>query len=258
MPFTLSHPAIVLPFGFKKHKYIDFTALFLGTMAPDFEYFYRFRIIRTVGHTLLGQVYYNLPVVLLLALVFHYIIKQSLIQHLPRPFNHWYYPYEIDKWNFHSWRRILVIIWSGLMGCYSHVIWDGFTHESGYFVQMFPVLSRTHIRGIPLYSLLQAGSSLVGIVLIMLFIFYIGYKHRGGTRRLDTVTKGEKWIYWIGVALIACLTLMIMYHIKGRIGIGNLVVYVVNGFFIGITIMSLMFNKIYYRDKEIRRDMYVE
>lgn len=40
MPFTFAHPAAVLPFAKKHSKHISVTALILGSMAPDFEYFY--------------------------------------------------------------------------------------------------------------------------------------------------------------------------------------------------------------------------
>lgn len=40
MPFTFAHPAAVLPFSKKQVNYISVTALILGSMAPDFEYFY--------------------------------------------------------------------------------------------------------------------------------------------------------------------------------------------------------------------------
>ncbi|WP_434297574.1 DUF4184 family protein [Clostridium sporogenes] len=39
MPFTFSHPAIVLHLEKKWNKYFSFTALILGSMSPDFEYF---------------------------------------------------------------------------------------------------------------------------------------------------------------------------------------------------------------------------
>lgn len=39
MPFTFAHPATVLPFAKKHSKHISVTALILGSMAPDFEYF---------------------------------------------------------------------------------------------------------------------------------------------------------------------------------------------------------------------------
>lgn len=38
MPLTFAHPAAVLPFS-RNSKYVNFLALVLGSMAPDFEYF---------------------------------------------------------------------------------------------------------------------------------------------------------------------------------------------------------------------------
>lgn len=238
MPFTLAHPAIVLPFGFKKNPYIDFTALFLGTMAPDFEYFYRFRLIRTVGHTIAGQFYYNLPVILLLAIVFHYILKKPLIRHLPEPYNHWYYPFEIEKWSLNTWKRWVVVIYSGIAGCFTHILWDAFTHGTGYFVQRIPLL-RYNIFGIPVFSLLQSGSSLIGLFAIMLFIYYIGIRNSHVKRKDDRISSIQKSIYWGGVLLISCLTLLMIHLIKGRMVLGNFIVISINSVFIGLCIMSL-------------------
>ncbi len=242
MPFTLAHPAIVLPFGFRKSPYIDFTALFLGTMAPDFEYYYRFKIIRTVGHTIAGQFYYNLPVILLLALVFHYILKKPLIQHLPEPFNHWYYSFALEKWSLNTWKRWVVVIYSAIAGCFTHILWDAFTHGSGYFAQMIPILRYSvpvGSRKISLFSILQSTSSVVGLFVVAMFIYYIGYKNRQVKRSSQKILTIQKFIYWGGVMLISCLTLLIMHMIKGRMLLRNYIVISINGIFIGLCIMSL-------------------
>ncbi|QUI22551.1 DUF4184 family protein [Vallitalea pronyensis] len=244
MPFTLAHPAIVLPFGFKKNPYIDFTALFLGAMAPDFEYYYRFRIIRTVGHTIAAQFYYNLPVILILAMVFHYIIKRPLVRHLPAPLNHWYYPLTIERWRLNTWKRWLVVIYSGIAGCFSHLLWDSFTHGTSYFAQRIPLLQRSFL-GIPIYSLLQSGSSLIGLIAIVLFVYYMGINNSQLTHKNTYVPSMQKVIYWGGVLLITCLTLLIMHMIKSHILLGNLIVYTINGVFIGICIMSIGMRKKY-------------
>ncbi len=44
MPFTLAHPAAVV---FLKNKKFNFTALILGSMAPDFIYF--LNLIKELG-----------------------------------------------------------------------------------------------------------------------------------------------------------------------------------------------------------------
>lgn len=51
MPFTLAHPAAVLPFWRSR---LHFPALLLGSVAPDFGYFLAGRPVSGAGHTLWG------------------------------------------------------------------------------------------------------------------------------------------------------------------------------------------------------------
>lgn len=53
MPLTFAHPAAILPFS-RQSKYIHFSALVLGSMAPDFEYFLRGRPVGEIGHSFTG------------------------------------------------------------------------------------------------------------------------------------------------------------------------------------------------------------
>ena len=43
MPFTFSHPAVILPATYLDKKYYCLSALIIGSMTPDFEYFIRMR-----------------------------------------------------------------------------------------------------------------------------------------------------------------------------------------------------------------------
>lgn len=124
MPFTFAHPAAVLPFVKKQSKYISVTALILGSMAPDFEYFLHFRPYGVIGHTWLGFLYLNLPLVFLLAYIYHYILKKPFITNLPKPFAG-YYTYAVDeRWRLHTWKNFFVFCYSALFGMLTHVVWD--------------------------------------------------------------------------------------------------------------------------------------
>ncbi len=115
MPFTFAHPAAVLPFVKKHSKHISVTALILGSMAPDFEYFLHFRPYGVIGHTWLGFLYLNLPLVFLLAYIYHYILKKSFITHLPKPFAG-YYTYILDKrWGRRYREGILCILFFSII-----------------------------------------------------------------------------------------------------------------------------------------------
>lgn len=240
MPFTLSHPAIVLPFGMKKNKYVDFTALVIGSMAPDFEYFLHFRPYRTIGHSFLGQLYFNLPLILILALVFHYIIKEPMITNLPKPFCNNYYYIARDKWKLNSVLRIIVFIYSALIGAFSHIFWDGFTHSTGFFVEKFHVLREyIDIAGIrlPVYNLLQHLSSIMGLIAIFLFIIY--KRDKNSHMGVKNATA-NKIIYWSGVILITIFVMIIKRMLTGKYLIASLIITSINGFFIGLIIMSIL------------------
>ena len=54
MPFTLSHPAAVLPFVTRAAKYNATSALVIGSLIPDLPYFVRWPIALHGSHTPLG------------------------------------------------------------------------------------------------------------------------------------------------------------------------------------------------------------
>jgi Domain of unknown function (DUF4184) len=82
MPLTFAHPAVVLVFS-RKSKYINFSALVLGSMAPDFEYFLRGRPAGEIGHELPGFFFFNLPLAALVYFIYHTFIHRPLMDHLP-------------------------------------------------------------------------------------------------------------------------------------------------------------------------------
>ncbi len=240
MPFTLSHPAIILPFGFKQHKYIDFTTLFIGALSPDFEYYIHLRPIRFVGHTILGQLYFNLPLIIIAAFILHFIIKKPLIIHLPKPFCNRYYYLVKRKWIPRSAFRWLVVCYSGLIGAFSHLLWDSFTHRSGFFVQKIKVLTHAIIffnRTIPIYNLIQHISSIGGLIAIGLFILHVQDRHSKYTLQAD---KHHKAMFWGGVCFLSIIVLSIeLLYVKSII-LSGLIVITINAVVIGVIGMSLI------------------
>lgn len=76
VPFTFSHAAAAIPII--KHqaksgrRIFDVTALILGNMAPDFEFYVRLRPLKLTmeipfGHTLAAFPIFNLPLCILFA-----------------------------------------------------------------------------------------------------------------------------------------------------------------------------------------------
>src|SRR5687768_15085868 len=81
MPFTPAHAAIILPLV--KLRRMSATGLIIGSMAPDFEYFFKVSVSSVHSHTWWGLLYFDIPVVFCLSLVFHLMVKQNLINNLP-------------------------------------------------------------------------------------------------------------------------------------------------------------------------------
>lgn len=242
MPFTLAHPTAVVCL---KNKRFNFTALILGSMAPDFLYFINFRPYGHFGHEFLGFFLLNLPICFLLAYIFHNVMKSNLISHLPRPFDSWYGYLRTEKFMLHSWNGVLVFAYSALIGMLTHVIWDGFTHSSGFFVKHISWLShKISIGGgteIYIYKLIQHGSTVIGGIIVLIALYML----RDNRKRILWGHKKfyEKLIYDFIVLGITVLVLCISYFIFLKLNIpysiGSLVISIMNGIFIGVLILGL-------------------
>ena len=80
MPFTLSHPAAAVPFA---KRGLALSALVVGSMAPDFPYFFPLPISSYFSHSILGIGLVNVPLGLILLWLFHRILKYPLLLLLP-------------------------------------------------------------------------------------------------------------------------------------------------------------------------------
>jgi hypothetical protein len=79
MPFTLSHTLAIYPFRKFCGKYLSFSGLFMGSMVPDFEFFFRVTLYAVWSHTFWGVFLFDLPLALLLLLIFHQWTKKATL-----------------------------------------------------------------------------------------------------------------------------------------------------------------------------------
>jgi hypothetical protein len=171
MPFTLSHPAAILPL----RKYLPLSALIVGSMSPDFEYLLRLAGVSRFSHTLPGVFYFCLPVSLLLLWLFHSLIKRPAIELLPSYFRERVEtrPLEFTFW---SAPRLLLIITAIVIGALTHVWWDSFTHEYGYVVERWPLLQSDVAlyagHELKVFKLLQYSSSIIGLLFLSTSLIY--------------------------------------------------------------------------------------
>jgi lysylphosphatidylglycerol synthetase-like protein (DUF2156 family) len=237
MPLTFAHPAAVLLFS-RRSKYINFSAMVFGSMSPDFEYFLRGQPKGEIGHTFMGFITFNLPLVALIYFIYHFFIHQTLVSHLPILLQDTY----TKRVDSNTMLNLVVFIYSALFGMFTHVVWDSFTHINGFMVLHFPaVFTKIYsIYGfeIPLYKFLQHGSTLFGIILIIGYMYF-----RSSSQRHENtnVCIKCKLIYWSTIILVTSLLVIIWYVIDyvSILNYGIIVVRIIDSFLISLLLISI-------------------
>nr|WP_256105801.1 DUF4184 family protein [Streptomyces sp. ODS05-4] len=174
MPFTLSHAAAVLP-GLRRtgraRGPLVASALVMGSFAPDMTYFAASlapdaMFFGTVTHSLAGVV--TVDVLITAALVAAWLlVREPLLALLPdrvRP------PVRalVRGLPWRERRPAALACWfwvSAAVGSATHVGWDLFTHADRWGTRLLPALGGT-VAGVPLYTVLQYGSSAAALVLL--------------------------------------------------------------------------------------------
>lgn len=177
MPFTPAHASIVLPLLRLKPQHVSATALVIGSVAPDFEYFLKMSVSSQYSHTILGILYFDIPLTVLLAFLFHGIVKENLISNLPVFFQYRFQ--DLLNLNFKDYFKTYywVVIISAFIGSSSHILWDAFTHNDGFFAQRISIYKHIVVPfdGVryPLFYALQHISTFVGLTIIIAYIFFM-------------------------------------------------------------------------------------
>jgi hypothetical protein len=171
MPFTLSHPALILPL---RRNGLIFSALVIGSMAPDFNYYIPFTPDKGFTHSIPGILLFCIPISFIVLLLFHKFLKEPLISLLPE--NHRQRLLNYAKgFSFLPKQRLFMILLSIFLGVITHLLWDSFTHLYGWGVMAFPFFRQTsfHIGSwsIALYTVLQHLSTIIGLVVIGIWYF---------------------------------------------------------------------------------------
>jgi hypothetical protein len=169
MPFTLAHPAAVIPLDRLLGGWGVMSALIIGSMTPDIAFMLPIGVSRPESHSLPGLFWCCLPVGLVCYVVFHVLMKRPLIHLLPPPAFARLEQFAINNWVL-RWRNLLPVLASLLVGAITHLVWDSFTHRGSWAVRNFAWL-RIHLYTgggfwIYLYTALQWISSLIGLGLL--------------------------------------------------------------------------------------------
>jgi hypothetical protein len=202
MPFTFAHPAAILPFLNLKKHWFSATGLIIGSVVPDFEYFIRMDDKKIYTHYWAGLIYYDLPLSIILAYLFHNIVRNPFIDNSPFFLYRRMAVFKKFYWNRYFISEWPVVLYSILIGGVSHLLWDGFTHRNRFFVKNIELLRHEiFIAGInmPLYKALQYLSSAIGLAVIAYAIYRL--PERNEEKRIF------RKFYWVNMFVIAATVL---------------------------------------------------
>jgi small-conductance mechanosensitive channel len=205
MPATVSHPIAVLPLKRFCPRWFNFAALIVGAITPDFGYYALQFKLAALAHTFIGSFLVCLPVGCVLLIAF-YCLRRSFCYLLPQPHRGSLMTlcFAPPSWGFKSVLSALVSI---LIGTWTHIAWDSFTHDGALLLRQSLLLRATvlHVGGTELHVsyMLQQFSTLGGAVGII-----VAYRKWLRQRR-HTVERSspgeERWRYMLlgGLAAIA-------------------------------------------------------
>ncbi|MFF3554826.1 DUF4184 family protein [Streptomyces tsukubensis] len=174
MPFTLAHPAAVLPL--LRRPFVP-AALVAGAMAPDVAYFIQTLPFRpttsvwyepyfnaTATHSLTDAPAVALPLALGLVALY-YLLRRPVAALLPARWA----PPPPEPPAAGAGERLRTGAWlvlSALIGIATHVAWDSFTHFDGYVVARVDFLRDPVPGGLTVARVLQHLSTAAGLVAV--------------------------------------------------------------------------------------------
>jgi hypothetical protein len=170
MPFTAAHAAAVLPF---QRTILIPSALVVGCLSPDFEYFLRLAPRGGFGHTIPGILAMDLPLSVFVLWLYHAFAKKTVLRWLPASIRQRLYARSTFP-SIPGLRFVLLVSISIVIGATTHVLWDSFTHPSFWPYQHWGFLRQTIelpvLGPMRCVKLLQHLSTIAGLVALAAWI----------------------------------------------------------------------------------------
>jgi hypothetical protein len=245
MPFTFAHAAVILPFEYLKKNKLSLTGLIAGSIVPDFEYFIKMKGDREYGHSVFGLFWFDLPLALILAFVFHVLIRNPLLNNLPSFLQRRFIKEKDFNWPLwlkQYWLRICLSI---IVGAASHLLLDSFTNQNGYFVKAIPFLQqsyRTDYTALYYNNILSYVLSIAGCLVMLFAILQLPADQRAKINK-------PQMLYWLLALLFTILITFIKTNAIDNermkqywyLYIASYVIIAVAAFLLSIVFTSLLF-----------------
>jgi Domain of unknown function (DUF4184) len=164
MPFTLAHPAAILPLRGIRH--LRTAPLVIGALIPDLPYYLPGALrLRSQTHTFEGSLTIC-PLLGYATLVAVFVLRVPLTALLPARAR-WLCLHSLAP--FRQLREWLIAPLAIVVGVWTHLLWDSFTHSDGWMVHRVAALSAPVTLGPytgTVCHVLQYLSSVFGLVVL--------------------------------------------------------------------------------------------
>jgi hypothetical protein len=249
MPFTGAHPLAVVPL--LRWRWLDATGLVIGSMAPDFQYFVFGHEKGVLGHSMLGLVAWCVPVVVVVGLLFHRVVKWPLLVAAPAAWSRRLVGSATTIWPV----RPVAVLVSAVIGGATHDLWDSCTHSEGFIVNRFPGVLRQMVdvpfvdQPMVLFRLLQYACSLVGIVALAV-IAVPALRRRAPVDLPADLPRGRVRLVFLVAAAVGCagICFKVQRYLDGP---SSLVVACISGTLYGMVVAGVILRDVGLRARSV-------
>jgi hypothetical protein len=207
VPFTLAHPAAILPLV---RRPLVASALVAGAVAPDLLYvdpIYRFatqqingNLTLTLTHEFTSAFWLDPLIALILLAVFNLVVKRPLLALAPAALA----ARLPSRGGIPSLTVALWTVVSAVIGAFTHVLWDAFTHGDGYFVRRFPDLFRAEVTASwDVNRILQYISTVGGCLILAIWLYR--WFRRTPPRPMAPTDLVPSWVRYVVLAGVVAL-----------------------------------------------------
>ncbi len=161
-----------------------------------------------------------------------------MFQNAPKVFQIRFFTFNNFDWSNSFKKNWFVIIISILIGTTTHLLWDSFTHDHGYFINHIASLQKTFVISnikIPAIKIAQHSSTITGGTIII----YTFFKLPKSSPPVSLINKN----YWILLLLISTTILAFRFNTGlGAKEYGNIIVSIIASILISLILTPLVLN----------------
>lgn len=227
----------------------------MGSVAPDMGYYVGRFDLAVIAHTSLGLLILCLPTGLVLYMLVRWL-HRPVADVLPEPHRSALLSVpQVPRLT--SVPVVLSVAASIILGAMTHNAWDSFTHPAGYMVAKLPLLQQPvwslGNRSVPVYDILQHGSTLLGLLVVV--VAYVTWLKRVNVGPTPLSSSSDRSRYALLLALLtaaviagAPLAYAVYGETNGAVRFVRVVICATSIFAVALCSVALLLS---YRQKEI-------